>query len=307
MAGGEDPFGCLKLASQECLNSLDRRTVCPKCQQSRKYFCYTCYVLVAELEGKVPKVKLPFKVDIIKHPKEVDGKSTAAHAAIIAPEDVRIYTYPIIPEFSDPSKVVIVFPGLNALSLEDLSKKQHGLLKGKDKPQNTEKTQTITPESTDTENGREEKQDNTAAQEEDVEKQSGEVREPPLKKQRTEERVSAPFERVIFIDSTWNQTHRIFTTNDSKVKAQIDALLSLQCVILKNHITHFWRHQRDKPDTFLATVEAIYYFLREFHDIFVGVVYDGRYDNLLYFFSFMFQIVQKSKQEKGRLKDNKDP
>eukprot|EP00058_Branchiostoma_floridae_P021845 XP_002607335.1 hypothetical protein BRAFLDRAFT_113907 [Branchiostoma floridae] len=251
MAGGEDPFGCLKLASQECLISQDRRTVCPKCQQSRKYFCYTCYVLVAELEGKVPKVKLPFKVDIIKHPKEVDGKSTAAHAAIIAPEDVRIYTYPIIPEFSDPSKVVIVFPGLNALSLEDLSKKQQGLLK-----------------------------------------------EPPLKRQRTEQRASAPFERVIFIDSTWNQTHRIF--NDERLKG-------LQCVILKDHVTHFWRHQRDKPDTFLATVEAIYYFLRDFHDIFVGAAYDGRYDNLLYFFSFMFQIVQKSKQEKGRLKDNKDP
>ncbi|XP_078584779.1 tRNA-uridine aminocarboxypropyltransferase 1-like [Branchiostoma floridae x Branchiostoma japonicum] len=297
MAGGEDPFGCLKLASQECLISQDRRTVCPKCQQSRKYFCYTCYVLVAELEGKVPKVKLPFKVDIIKHPKEVDGKSTAAHAAIIAPEDVRIYTYPIIPEFSDPSKVVVVFPGLNALSLEDLSKKQHGLLKGKNKPQNAEKTQTITPESTDTENGREEKQDNTAAQE-DVEKQISEVQEPPVKKQRTEERASAPFERVIFIDSTWNQTHRIF--NDERLKG-------LQCVILKDHVTHFWRHQRDKPDTFLATVEAIYYFLREFHDIFVGTAYDGRYDNLLYFFSFMFQIVQKSKQEKGKLKDNKDP
>ncbi|XP_019628506.1 PREDICTED: DTW domain-containing protein 1-like isoform X3 [Branchiostoma belcheri] len=294
MASGEDPFGCLKLSSQECLISQDRRTVCPKCQLSRKYFCYTCYVLVAELEGKVPKVKLPFKVDIIKHPKEVDGKSTAAHAAILAPDDVTIYTYPIIPEFSDPSKVVIVFPGLNALSLEDLSKKQRGLPKSQDKPQNIKKPQATSKETKDgsTENGREEQQKET------VKKESEDVQEPPLKRQRTEGQQSTPFERVIFIDSTWNQTHRIF--NDERLKG-------LQCVILKDHVTHFWRHQRNKPDTFLATVEAIYYFLREYHDIFEGVTYDGRFDNLLYFFSFMFQIVQKSKQEKGRLKEEKDP
>ncbi|XP_066268932.1 tRNA-uridine aminocarboxypropyltransferase 1-like [Branchiostoma lanceolatum] len=289
MASGEDPFGCLKLASHECLISQDRRTVCPRCQLSRKYFCYTCYVLVAELEGKVPEVKLPFKVDIIKHPKEVDGKSTAAHAAILAPDDVRIYTYPIIPEFSDPSKVVVVFPGSNALSLEDLSKRQQGLLKGKDK--NTEKPHTTTKEGRDSENGREEQLKDTV---QDVQKQSEEVGEPPVKRQRTVEKPSTPFERVIFIDSTWNQTHRIF--NDERLKG-------LQCVILKDHVTHFWRHQRDKPDTFLATVEAIYYFLREYHDIFVGAAYDGRFDNLLYFFSFMFQIVQKSKQEKDRVKE----
>lgn len=43
--------------------------------------------------------QLPVKIDIIKHPNETDGKSTAIHAKILAPADVTIYTYPCIPEF----------------------------------------------------------------------------------------------------------------------------------------------------------------------------------------------------------------
>jgi hypothetical protein len=39
------------------------------------------------------------KIDIIKHPSEVDGKSTSAHAKVLAPDDVSIYTYPCIPDY----------------------------------------------------------------------------------------------------------------------------------------------------------------------------------------------------------------
>lgn len=42
--------------------------------------------------------QLPVKIDIIKHPNETDGKSTAVHAKLIAPNDVNIYTYPCIPD-----------------------------------------------------------------------------------------------------------------------------------------------------------------------------------------------------------------
>ena len=48
---------------------------------------------------------MPLKVDIIKHPNECDGKSTSAHAAVLAPDDVRVFTYPCIPDYPDPSKV----------------------------------------------------------------------------------------------------------------------------------------------------------------------------------------------------------
>ena len=49
--------------------------------------------------------QLPFKVDIIKHPCEVDGKSTAVHAAILAPYDVTIYQFPDIPDYTNLTKV----------------------------------------------------------------------------------------------------------------------------------------------------------------------------------------------------------
>lgn len=43
--------------------------------------------------------QLPLKVDIIKHPSEVDGKSTSAHGKVLAPTDVEIFTYPCIPDY----------------------------------------------------------------------------------------------------------------------------------------------------------------------------------------------------------------
>lgn len=45
-------------------------------------------------------LQLPLPVDIVKHPKELDGKSTAVHAALLAPADVHIYSYPVIPDYT---------------------------------------------------------------------------------------------------------------------------------------------------------------------------------------------------------------
>jgi hypothetical protein len=40
----------------------------------------------------------------------VDGKSTAIHAAVLAPNDVTIHTYPDIPTYPDDGSAVLVFP-----------------------------------------------------------------------------------------------------------------------------------------------------------------------------------------------------
>lgn len=52
-------------------------------------------------------VQLPLMVDIIKHPAEVDGKSTAVHARLLAPDHVTIHTYPDIPHFENKKKVIL--------------------------------------------------------------------------------------------------------------------------------------------------------------------------------------------------------
>lgn len=53
--------------------------------------------------------QLPLKIDIIKHPNETDGKSTAVHAKLISPDDVSIYTYPCIPEYEDKRHEVSIY------------------------------------------------------------------------------------------------------------------------------------------------------------------------------------------------------
>jgi len=58
--------------------------------------------------------QLPFKVDIIKDPREVDGKSTAVHAAVLAPHDVTVYQFPDIPDYSRLTEVAIYTSHMHA-------------------------------------------------------------------------------------------------------------------------------------------------------------------------------------------------
>lgn len=103
--GGEkidhrNPFEFMKIDDNQFLNDINGRMACPKCSKSRKFFCYNCCVPVQGMEDRFPRVQLPVQIDIIKHKQEIDGKSTAIHAAILAPDNVNIYTYPDIPEYS---------------------------------------------------------------------------------------------------------------------------------------------------------------------------------------------------------------
>ncbi|XP_076035843.1 tRNA-uridine aminocarboxypropyltransferase 1 [Oratosquilla oratoria] len=231
---GAGPLDDLSIADSTFLNELESRSECPKCNKSRKYFCYTCYVPVREVEGKIPQLELPCMVDIIKHPKEIDGKSTAAHAAIIAPKHVQIYTYPNIPEYSASNKVILAFPSNEAIKLDQFL----------DTISNTEETS---------------------------------EKEPSTKKAKI-----LPFEKVVFIDCTWNQTKRIYC--DERIKG-------LQCVKLTSQNTLFWRYQKGKPKTYLATIEAIYYFMVEIHTKILKLPYTHQYDNLLFFFKFMIDKI----------------
>lgn len=103
-----NPFEYMAINDNNFLMQIDGRSACPKCGKSRKFFCYTCYVPVDELARQLPTVQLPIQIDIIKHQREVDGKSTAIHASILAPANVNIYTYPNIPDYdsADDAKTV---------------------------------------------------------------------------------------------------------------------------------------------------------------------------------------------------------
>ena len=121
---GADPFETLKISDTKLLDNIEDREPCPKCLKSRKYYCYLCHLPLKVTKPIIPRLScpLPCKVDIIKDPREVDGKSTAVHAKIICPEDVRIFSYPELPDYSnEEEKVLLLFPGPSASSLEDIT------------------------------------------------------------------------------------------------------------------------------------------------------------------------------------------
>nr|CAD7599905.1 unnamed protein product [Timema genevievae] len=253
-----EPFKNLKIDDWTILNDIDQRSLCQVCKKSRKYFCYTCYVPVNELRGRIPNVKvvihsvcfyfqLPIKIDIIKHCREIDGKSTAAHVALLAPDDVNVYTYPCIPDYDHSERVVLVYPGNGATSLENLCN-IFRILGAKIKhvgPCMCRET------------------------------------EPSPKKVHMAQEL--PISRAVFIDSTWNQSRGIY--KDQRLRA-------LPCVVLESRVSQFWRHQKNSPRWYLATVEAVYQLLVELHTATTkDEEYQGQYDNLLFLFHYMYSKI----------------
>ena len=99
----------------------NERVECQICQKKYMYFCPKCRIPMECTKNVIPKVKIPVKIDIIKDCREVDGKSSAVHAKLIANEDVEIYDTPVhdIPEYL-AENTFLIFPSENAQSLDDV-------------------------------------------------------------------------------------------------------------------------------------------------------------------------------------------
>ncbi|ELT92558.1 hypothetical protein CAPTEDRAFT_44414, partial [Capitella teleta] len=235
------------------------REKCKKCNKSRRYYCYTCFLPVDSVAANFPKVKLPLSVDIIKHPNEIDGKSTAAHAAVIAPDDVTVYSFPDIPHYDQPHRVVLVYPSRTSSNMEEF------LDDAKVVGVETESSSSL-----------------------DEQVPLGQKRKADSPTENANSKRSradlCPFDKVVFIDSTWAQVTKI--ASDVRLK-------DIRRIEMKSQTTKFWRPQQGKPDTYLATIEAIYYFFREFHLTFINPEYDGCYDNLLFLFNFMYHKIKE--------------
>ncbi|KAH7823370.1 putative fibroblast growth factor 7 [Monocercomonoides exilis] len=107
------------------------------------------------------------------------------------------------------------------------------------------------------------------------------------------------FTKVVFIDSTWHQTHSMCL--DPRIA-------SLTKVRLNKHKTLFWRYQKESED-FLATIEAIYFFFKEFHMAQHDGKYDGEFDNLLFYYIFQYEHIQTlyENDEQKHLSKHLDP
>ncbi|RVE51434.1 hypothetical protein evm_003835 [Chilo suppressalis] len=275
------PFEGMMITDSQPLDALKSRSSCPKCGKSRMYFCYTCYVPVLQLEGCIPKCKLPIKVDIIKHKREIDGKSTAAHAAVLAPDDVNIYTYPHVPHYYLDNRTVLLYPGTEAKTVRQLFTGESN---------NVSYNESILSELPYGFN---------------VGTLMTKIIGDNFQCEDIYHNKELPVDKVVLIDSTWNQSRGIFADK---------RLNTLPKIVLQNRPSQFWRHQKGSPRWYLSTIEAVHQLMLELHLCAWGrsvdykssltmhypvhesniehshcTPYEGQYDNLLYFFKFMYE------------------
>lgn len=229
----------LQINPDQVLDECSERVACSECNKKVKFFCYLCHKPIPSLEHKIPSIRLPFKLDVIKHKMEGDGKSTAIHAKIVAPEDVDIVQYEEgCLEGADLERTALLFPGPDAENIADID--------------------------------------------------------------------PASFDKVLVIDGTWSQAKSMINKNS--------AFLKMRKVTVNPRKTRFWRYQT-VDDSYMATIEAIYFLYR---DQLPREAYDGRYDALLYFFKYFYNLIQSryntnpeitfhSKHQKGYISYNNSP
>lgn len=230
--------------------------------------------------------QLPIKVDIIKHCREIDGKSTAAHAAVLAPDDVTIYTYPDVPNYEIDGQTVLLYPSAEATTVNELFEK-------------------CTSKSTYTEQLLAELPPGYNVGTLMTRKVKANNYTPECYK--IYHSLQLPITKVVMIDSTWNQSRGIFCNK---------ILQQLPKIVLQHRASQFWRHQRGSPRWYLSTIEALHQLLLELHMNAWGCdpsynneltesypvhhdqdehyqcnPYKGQYDNLLFFFKHMYEKI----------------
>uniref|UniRef100_A0A182XWQ6 tRNA-uridine aminocarboxypropyltransferase 1 n=1 Tax=Anopheles stephensi TaxID=30069 RepID=A0A182XWQ6_ANOST len=273
-----DPFEGMDIADTGFLMDVEGRSCCPSCGKSRKFFCYTCYVPVGEIVARVPRLRLPVQIDVIKHRNEIDGKSTAVHAAILAPDDVKIYTYPNIPDYREEEGVVLIFPTPTALTVASLfsgetyqMKENYGLPKGYHmgtllRYRLNDIVDTHLPVSA-------------------VNGSTG---------------TSFPVKRAVFIDSTWSQCRGIY--KDERLSATVHGGFWLRSkplhqFVLEVHIAAWGLDSRYRGlDHIHLKMDQIPK-ERIIHPSEANPddvkPYNGQYDNILFFFRHMYNLIHK--------------
>ncbi|XP_076458311.1 tRNA-uridine aminocarboxypropyltransferase 1-like isoform X2 [Babylonia areolata] len=235
---------------------------------------------------QIPDTSLPVKIDIIKHQSESDGKSTCPHAVVLAPENVTVYTFPCIPDY-DKKKVVLVFPCKEAITLKELAATSRSICVSA--PPKAASDTSINSSST--ASALESCHDNKISL--GKRQADGKNTEDTCPVEKRKCTVHHSFERAVFIDCTWNQTRNII---------QDERLKDLRRVELRDHETQFWRCHEGLATSCLSTIEAVYYFMREYHEDVLEKTYCNEYDNLLFFFTYLYHTIRERQHGGKELK-----
>jgi DTW domain-containing protein YfiP len=108
-------------------------------------------------------------------------------------------------------------------------------------------------------------------------------------------------QNIVLIDSTWSTAMQVIHKTPQLQSVQHMVKLG------STNQTIFWRHQRIGREC-LATCEATYVFFRELFDACTpDTPYDGRYDDLLYYYVYIHTVVndhyRTTKRHRGHLPD----
>ena len=105
--------------------------------------------------------------------------------------------------------------------------------------------------------------------------------------------------KVILIDSTWSQTRHYLKQ---------DLIKNIKHVKIKTEKTAFWRYQKAVADEGLATIEALYFFFRDYETnlrhagSYQEYAKIGKWDNLLYYYAWNIKVIMDCYRE-GKQKD----
>eukprot|EP01029_Cantina_marsupialis_P028983 TRINITY_DN778304_c0_g1_i1.p1 TRINITY_DN778304_c0_g1~~TRINITY_DN778304_c0_g1_i1.p1 ORF type:complete len:248 (-),score=48.25 TRINITY_DN778304_c0_g1_i1:68-811(-) len=95
---------------------------------------------------------------------------------------------------------------------------------------------------------------------------------------------------IVSVDSTWSQAKSV--SKDS-------ALAKLPKVAIRKYKTLFWRYQTGFDETYLATIEAMFFFLKELLEAKNGK-YNHEIDDLMFYYDMMYEIIQNRYQSGKR-------
>ncbi|KAJ3055614.1 DTW domain-containing protein 1 [Rhizophlyctis rosea] len=99
------------------------------------------------------------------------------------------------------------------------------------------------------------------------------------------------FDRLIVVDGTWSQGRAMVKALSSKPFTHVK---------IQEHDTLFWRYQ-DGGNDHLSTIEAIYWFFKDYHSAYEpSIAYDGRYDDLLFYFRHQYDLIQNVYRKSGK-------
>ncbi|KAI9011210.1 DTW domain-containing protein [Gaertneriomyces semiglobifer] len=257
-----DPFETFKIDRTAPIHSQERFP-CPKCSKRQKVYCPRCFV---PLGHSPPTVTLPVPVDIYRDPRETEGKSTSAHAKILAGDDVTIkieniishtLETSIIDDYANPERVLLLFPSKvrsvghipywNGCDLTGYYCRK--VFHFKKFP--------VTPST------------------------GGSFQYSVIFRLR---HCLTLFFRLIVLDGTWKQG-RAMANSISKNG------LRFRHVRIHERQTLFWRHQ-PFGESHLSTIEAVYWFFRDYHEAYCSTAYNGSYDNLLFYFKYQWELIQ---------------